>query len=250
MKDAALVDDNMPPLDIEETQENVEVESNTPEESAPQAVDAPVEPSGAEKRINKVIGERYAEKRRADAAEARIKELEAATKQPEAKAPTLEDYDYDDEAFNNANIAYHVQQSVGNEAKRIQEQALADAQAAKQAAINSTFEERESQYAAQNPAYIGAVSALPMFSEEALNLIKSEGPEMAMALGNNLELAHEIVNASPMEAAMKIGVLSAQLKAAPQVKTSAAPAPIEGINSGGALSKDIGEMSMEDIYNL
>ena len=49
---------------------------------------------------------------------------------------------------------------------------------------------------------------------------------------------------------MELGKISANLTAKPNIKLSAAPEPIAPISSGGALNKDVGEMSMEEIYGL
>jgi len=54
-----------------------------------------------------------------------------------------------------------------------------------------------------------------------------------------------------MAAAMQLGAISARLGAVkPNIAPSAAPEPIEPISSGGSVSKDIGDMSMEEIYGL
>lgn len=252
MEDAALVDENMPPLDSAPEQEQAEAASNTPEESAPQTEDSPAEPSGAEKRINKVTGKMYAEQRRADAAEARIRELEAANKPPEGKAPELEDFDYDEGKYQAALIDYRVNQAVTQKASAMRQQEIAAKQQAESEKIANSFNEQVIAKTAVNADYQEVVGQLPDFNSDTLTAIMSadNGADIAYALGQRLDLAYEIANASPMVAAMKLGELNAQLKAAPQIKTSAAPAPIEGINSGGAISKDMGEMSMEEIYNL
>ena len=116
MTDAALVDDNMPPLDPAPEQVNESVESETPEASAPQAEDKPVENDGFQKRINKVTAEKYAEKRKAEALQRQIDDMKAAApQQPEVKAPTLEDHNYDEAAFNAASITHQVKQGVAAE---------------------------------------------------------------------------------------------------------------------------------------
>lgn len=245
MEDAALAGDGQEQT-VAPEQQVIPESSQAPEASAPQPVETPAEGEGFQKKINKVTGKYYGEQRRANALQKELDDLKAAQNvQPEAKAPTLEDYDFDDAAFNNANIEYHVKRGISAEAKRIQQQSIANEQADKQATIDRTFEDLEAQYAADNPAYAESVRNLPMFNADALNLIKSAGPEMAEALGNNLELAHEIVNASPMDAAMKIGALSAQLKAAPpKITPSAAPAPIQPITPGGSIAPNSGTSGM------
>lgn len=244
MEDAALASDGQEQIVAPEQQVTPEL-SQAPEESAPRPGEQVPVSDNFEKKIGKVTGKMYSHMRRADAAEKELAEIKAARSvEPEAKAPTLEDFDFDDTAFNNANIAYHVKKGVSAEAKRMQDQAGVDAKVSKQATIDKTFDDLEASYAAANPTYVDAVSNLPMFNVDTLNLIKGAGPEMAASLGNNLELAHEIANASPMEAAMKIGVLSTQLNAVPQIKPSAAPAPIEPITPGGGIAPNSGTKGM------
>ena len=252
MTDAALVDDNMPPLDPAPEQVNESAESETPEASAPQAVDKPVENDGFQKRINKVTAEKYTAQREAKALQERIAQLEAAVpKAPDAKAPTLEDFDYDDTAYNSALIDHKVKQGVAAESERLQKQGLASQQVQAQQAVAQAFDAKVAECTAKNADYQDKVAQLPQFNADTLSAIMAseQGADLAYALAERLDLADEIANASPMVAAMKLGELSAQLKVTPQIKPSAAPAPIEPVSSGGALSKDVGEMSMEELYN-
>ena len=244
MEDAALAGDGQEQIVAPEQQEAAEL-SQAPEESAPQPGEQVPVSDNVERKIGKVTGKMYAEKRRADAAEAELAKYKAAQPiEPEAKAPVRDDFDYDDDAFIAATIEYQVKRGVGAEAKRIQDQAVTAGQVDAQAQIDQSFNDRASEYVVANPGYQEAIKNLPVFNNDTLNLIKGSGPEMAAALANNLELAYEIVNASPMEAAMKIGVLSTQLNAAPQIKPSAAPAPIEPITPGGGIAPNSGTKGM------
>ena len=257
MTDAALVDDNMPPLDPEPEQEQVEVVSETTEASAPQTDDKPVEVDNIQKRINKITAEKHAEKRKAGEEKRKAEELQrkldamqAAQKPVETKAPTLEDFDYDETAFNAASISHQVKQGVANESQRLQQQGIAAQQEAVRQQKAQAFDAQVAEVTATKPDYQDVIKNLPEFNGDTLDAIMSsdQGAELAYALGENLELADEIASASPMVAAMKLGELSARLKQKPQIKPSAAPSPIEPVSSGGSLSKDIGEMSMEEIY--
>ncbi len=252
MTDAALVDDNMPPLDPVPEQVNESVESETPEASAPQADDKPVENDGFQKRINKVTAEKYTAQREAKALQERIAQLEAAVPKPEVKAPTLEDHDYDEAAFQAASISHQVKQGVAAESQRLQQQAVTAQQVQAQQAAANAFDAQVTACTAKNADYQDKVAQLPEFNQDTLSAIMAseQGADLAYELASRLDLADEIANASPYVAMMKLGELSAQLKATPQIKPSAAPAPIEPVSSGGALSKDIGEMSMEELYNL
>ena len=72
-------------------------------------------------------------------------------------------------------------------------------------------------------------------------LIQSEnGPELIYHLGTHLDQADKLANMSPTQAIMELGKISATMNAAPQKKTSAAPEPIQTLNSGGASSEERG----------
>jgi hypothetical protein len=63
-------------------------------------------------------------------------------------------------------------------------------------------------------------------------------------------MADKLATMSPQQAMMELGRISANMSAQPNIKLSAAPDPIVPISSGGSLSKDLGEMSMDEIYNM
>ena len=250
MQDAALVDDNMPPLDPEPEQVEA-VASEAPEASAPQAEDKPVESDGFQKRINKVTAEKYTAQREAKALQDRIAVLEAATPTPVEKAPTLEDHDYDEAAFNAASISHQVKLGVAAESQRLQQQSVTAQQVQAQQAAAQAFDVQVAACTAKNADYQEKVAQLPQFNPDTLGAImeSEQGADLAYELSNRLDLADEIANASPMVAAMKLVELIAEMKQKPQIKTSAAPSPIEPITSGGGISKNVGEMSMEELYN-
>lgn len=252
MSDAALeVDSNMPPVDEAEViEEKIEAESAPAEQ-----VDAPVEPelsARGQERFNKITADKYAEKRRADAAEERIKELESTiipNKPVSDSAPTLESFDYDESKYNEALIDYKVNQK----ALEIQQQQAAESAKVENRARAAAFNAKVAKLTETAADYQEVVGGIPQLPTDTLNAIMQaeKGPELAYYLGKHLDVADEIASASPFVAAMRLGEISAKLGAV-QTKTvqSAAPDPIEPISSGGSLSKDMGEMSMEEIYNL
>ena len=251
---AALIEDsNMPPLDVE-----AQAVEDSKTESAPvEQVDTPAEPQEenisdrGQKRINKITADKYAEKRRADNAERELAELRAqAPAQPAIsdKPLSLEDFDYDEGKLQAAQIEQQVAQRFA--AMQTQQQA-AQAQEQQQARA-SAFNAKAAEFAANVPDYQEAIGQIPELPQETLDAVmqSENGPALAYHLAKHLDVADEIANASPMAAAMRLGEISASLKATkPEIKTSAAPAPIEPITSGGSISKDVGEMSMAEIYN-
>jgi prefoldin subunit 5 len=249
MNDAALVDENMPPLDDVNQEELL---TETTGESAPLTADDAPEVDNTQKRINKITAEKYAEKRKAEDLQRRYDELVATQKPAETKAPTLEEFDYDEEAFNAASISHHVREGMATEAHRLQKEGIATQQEAANQQRADSFNAQVAEVTLQHPDYQERIKTLPQFKQDTLDAIMSsnKGAEIALALSQDLDLAEEIANALPMVAAMKLGELSARLNIKPQIKTSAAPSPIEPLSSGGSLKKDYSEMSMEEIYSL
>jgi phage-related minor tail protein len=240
MTDAALVDDNMPPLD--DVLEQEEVLTETLEGSAPETVDDVPEVDNTQKRINKITAEKYAEKRKAEDLQRRYDELVASQKPAETKAPTLEDYDYDESAFNAASISHQVKQGMALESQRLQQEGITTRQEAANQQRADTFNAQVAKVTKEHPDYQERIKTLPEFKQDTLDAIMSseKGAEIALALSDQLDLAEEIANASPMVAAMKLGELSARLGVKPPIRTSAAPSPIEPLSSGGSLNKDRG----------
>ena len=249
MNDAALVDENMPPLDDVINQE--ELLTDATGESAPLTVEDAPEVDNTQKRINKITAEKYAEKRKAEDLQRRYDELVANQKPIETKAPTLEEFDYDEEAFNAASISYQVREGMATEAQRLQKEGIATQQEAANQQRADSFNAQVAEVMLQHPDYQERIKTLPQFKQDTLDAIMSsdKGAEIALALSQDLDLAEEIANALPMVAAMKLGELSARLNMKTQIKTSAAPSPIEPLSSGGSLSKDYSEMTMDEIYN-
>jgi hypothetical protein len=241
MTDAALVDDNMPPLD--DVLEQEEVLTETIEDSAPLQVGNDIEIDKLiQKRINKFTTEKYADRRKAQAMQSRIDELEASQKAVENKAPTLEDYDYDESAFNAASISHQVKQGMALESQRLQTEGIAEKQKEANQTRDDAFNDQVAKVTLKHPDYQERIKTLPEFKQETLDAIMSleKGAEIAIALTEQLDLAEEIANASPMVAAMKLGELSERLKSKPPIRTSAAPSPIEPLSSGGSLNKERG----------
>lgn len=238
MSEAALSEDTELSNDFvlgqEQEQENegVDVEQT---DSAPVAEEAPKE-DGFQKRINKVTADKYTEKRRADAAEDELAKLRAATPATVSKAPTLEEFDHDEEAFNLASIKHQVAEAVKSERQALQ----AEAQQGTAAEAQRTFNERI--VAMNKPDFADVANAVPQLPAGVADaLVQSEnGAELIYHLGTHLDMADKLANMSPTQAMMELGRISANMSAKPDVKTSAAPDPIEPISSGGSISSERG----------
>ena len=252
MVNAALTEEST--LDANITAELAKAEiddSGNDTESAPveKKPVAPVEAEDAvserqQKRMNKLTSDKYSEQRRADAAEAELKKLKSAPAPAEAE-PTLESFDYDEQAYNAALIKSQVSQAIQAEKEAIKQQSRQDQAAQAQA----TFNER---IASMNkPDFAEVANAVPVLPNGVADaLVQSEnGAELIYHLGQHLDQADKISQMSPLMAMEALGKISANLNAKPNIKPSAAPEPITPITSGGSLKKDIGEMSMEELYN-
>lgn len=256
----AAQDPNMPPTEETEVTETTETEVETKAEGQAETAPAEVEETGfvetesdkVQKRINKITAEKYAEKRRADELERKLNEAAAQTPQVQTQStaePKLEDFDYDEAAHTAALIDYKVNQKA-EQIQQQSQQAQAQQQAQQQA---GEFHQKVAEFTAKASDYEQVVANIPPLPEQTLNAVmqSDKGPEIAYYLGKHLDVADMIATADPMTAAMKLGQISAQLTATTKtVKTSAAPEPIEPINSGGVSTRNMEDMSMEEIYNM
>ncbi len=249
---AALVD----PLDAfvqgdDQTQTEVTQDATTTESAPAENDNEPVEKNGVQDRINKITADKHDERRkreaetkRADDLQRRIEEFEA--NKPTLTEPTLEGHEYDEDAFNKANVAYQVQEQVAAELTT---------QKAKQEQLNQQTKQQQSL-----GKYKDRVAALGIddFDEKAnaipdlpdgvaLAIIDLDnGAEIVKHLFTHLDKADSLANMSPMAAMMEIGKISASMSVKPETKLSAAPDPIEPVKAGSAINSEIGDdMSMD-----
>ncbi len=240
-EEAAQVDENMPV--------DTPVEQPVPD-SAP--ADPIVEPekNKVQLRINKITADKHAAIRRADAAEKRVKELETPA---ELAEPKLEDFDFDENQHSVALAEYRSRIAAREEISNHHTQQEKTAENNRQSEITNAFNKRTTEFMKDVPDYTERLESLPTFSADTLGTIMQadNGPQLAYYLSKNLDIADEVANASPMDAAMKLGMISAQLaNPKPTNQPSAAPDPIDPIMPGGKLSKEQEDMSMDEIYNL
>ena len=203
--------------------------------------DKPVD--GFQKRINKVTADKYEETRRADALQARLDKLRnTPADKVDTKAPTLEDHEYDEDAFNQANVSYQVQQEL---AKQANETKQAQANVKAQQGVEKFNEQVTALGKEDFSEKAEAIPNLPEGVADALMQVEN-GAEMIYHLGTHLDKADALANMTPAQAMMELGRLSVEMNKKPEIKPSAAPETIEPLQAGSALSSDIGdEMSIE-----
>lgn len=227
------------------------VESAPTEEEVKQEVTEVVKPTedgnqdGFQKRINKVTAGKYAAERERDALQAKLDALNKAPVSEPTKAPTLEDsdIDYDEDKLRQAQVSYQVQQELtkhtqtqSKEAQQVKDnQAAIEFNGRIQALGKEDFSEKAN-----------AIPDLPVGVADAL-MQSENGAELIYHLGSHLDKADALSQMTPAAAMMELGRLSVDINKQPEIKTSAAPEPIEPIKSGSALSSDVGDdMSISD----
>jgi len=220
---------------LETTDESSQAESATAEDTT---TEQSAEPSNVEKRINKLTAEKYAERRKREELEAKLKEVGKAPEpeQPTGK-PTLEQFDFDQDAYNEAMIDYRVQQQLDKRETAAQKAQREQAERQREAA----YDKQEIDYVTENPSYVEDIQALPMFPVDTLNVIKGQenAPSLVHYLAKNPDVAEQIAQLDTMNAAVQIGMIAAKNSAQVKtVKTSAAPDPIEPIKPGGSTMSD------------
>ena len=233
---------------IKDAMMEVEAESAPPE---PEAVavetleneDQEIELKKGDKfqdRINKVTADKWEEKRRADALQDELNKLRSqpVTKKLEAE-PKLEDFDYDDQAYNSALIDYKVElkaQSLAKAQQDEREQAL-------KSETTRKFMENAALIADKKPDFNEVLAKVPTLQPMVLQAVMedSKGPELAYYLGTHLDIADKITRMNPIAAAIELGRISGRLSEAKPIKTSSAPEPVEPISSGGSISTSIDE---------
>jgi hypothetical protein len=207
--------------------------------------------SGAEKRINKLTAQRYEQERRAEAAEARIAEMEAAkpaeTITPD-NAPQLPADQYDQEAmqaYHNDMLKY-TQETATSAANK----AFEGQQKAGQVAQQQTEMQKVVSTFANNAIRDGVDMDKLRAAEQTLNqagitpqlgefLMKDQnGGKIAEFLHDNPSVMHEVLSMDPISAGHKIMTEIKPRALSTTPKVSNAPEPTPDIKGGGATDKD------------
>ena len=193
------------------------------------------------------------------------RDLAAKDTTPEpVKAPTeakpeltLEQFDFDDDAYNHALIERKAGEMVEKKFADMQSQQTQQTQADALKQAGDKFNEKAVAYAATNPGYndaitaAGAVQYPPPVNEV---LMTSEfGPQLDHQLLANPALLQEISTMTPTQAIMRMGQLEATLQTninqKPQV--SSAPAPIENVTGASRATSNYAideNLSMEEYF--
>jgi hypothetical protein len=226
--------------ETEQVQPSVESATITEEveEVTPVEAEAKPEHDGFQKRMNKVTAEKYEFKRQLEALQAQQTKAPAEP----VKAPTLEAHDYDEEAYNKANIQHLVQQELDRQATVNQVAYAAEDRALAQQEYEANVD------LMGKPDFYEKANKLPLFADGVVEALKGskEGIEMIYYLSDHLDKADSLASLNVNSAMMEIGKLSNVVNKKPEIKLSAAPEPIEPLRAGSAITSDIGgEMSID-----
>jgi hypothetical protein len=256
--------DNTAQVDAPEADaEGTEANGDGSAPSVPEADTPEQKKSAVQERIDKLTREKHDNARLADQRgyeldrersdrkrlEAEIAELRKAQTSQVApgKRPTLEQFGYDVDKFNEALDAYHEAKSASaKEAARQAAlealQAERDAEAAERS--NKSWATKEAEFLKSKPDYTekvvdaGRRGAWACTREMGAVIKQSEiGPAIAYYLAEHTDIAAEIAKKDPLVQAREIGRIEAKLelaKAPPKPAVSQAPPPVNKVDSADA----------------
>lgn len=254
----SVMPDRQPKPEQEVKAEVVETETETEEaaeESATSEDDAqhPKKNKGVGKRINELTKEKHEALRRAEAAERERDELRSkATKPEQAHAkpegkPTLEQFDYDYEAYTDALSDWKIDQKLSERDQR----SLEEANKSKIEEQSKAVQSRIDAYAAKDPdGWKEALTAPINYTQTMVETLRESeiGPEMGVYLARNLDEAEQISRMNPVAAARALGRIEAKLestqaeakpKVDPPKKLTQTPPPAKTLSGAAVAMKDV-----------
>ena len=255
MSEETLSPEGEVPVEVQAEQVEQEATPAPVAESAPadaevvtEAQEAPAQtPDWAQERINKITAQKYEEKRRAEEAERRAAELEAQLKaqviETPLQAPTLDQFDYDEAAYNAAVMDYNrnlVQQEVQKTLQADQQAKLQAAEAARIQELEMGFLDKARVLQETNGDFsqtLGQLPELPNATYEAI-LQSEKGAEVAYYLGKHLDVADRLTQMNPVEAGRELYRIESMFQGQPK-QESRTPAPPPSVGGGsGATTFD------------
>lgn len=215
----------------------------------------PIEIDERQKALNKLAFEKREEKRRADTAEKRVRELESQPKasQPIDKPvmPKESDFDYETDKFNQALSDYTVNLTKYTTQEALKNHALETTQSQESQRLDTIYTEFDKKVAGSGiNNFYEVTSNLPAFDplvREAM-MQSENAPKLVHYLSEHLDVADMIASSSPLVAAMKIGEISIRLDKTKSTNTiSNAPDPIDPINQSGAATGEKDDPSLDGV---
>lgn len=192
--------------------------------------------------FNKAYFEKKQAERDAEELRKQLEELKAhknLTKEPE-KAKTLEDFDFNQDAYDDYRIEQKLQKALQNKELQSQEQIKQTQQQQAKTALMDNFNTKATSYAEKNPDYSkviqeygSQVQYAPHISEAVLEI----GPELDHHLLSNPVLADKLNSMSTTAALIEIGKISTNLNKKKALQVSNAPDPINNTKGTGRITK-------------
>ncbi len=236
-------------------------ESSTVETEVAETTTAPE--TVPKKDFNKVYwkskeSEREVERLKAQLAEKPVVNDPVQHQAPSSNEPTLEQFDYDQDAYLNAMVDHRVNTKIDSAFEAREQKRQQQKQQTEADNVVKKFNDNYAQYAAENTEYqeLREASGGKVYSDSVNQAIlySDNGPAVDHHLLRNPQLAEELSGMSPVTAAIRVGQISAELRTTTaQPKTTSAPAPIETVGGGSNSTNDIrydDNVSMEDYYRM
>ncbi len=216
-------------------------------QETPPEVDPLINQEKVQEKINKAISEKGVSDRKVQILERELRELKGKQATAPSEAPTLEQFNWNDDEYNSALMDYKIAETLKDQTRLNTQQAVEN----KRADVAKAFFTKEAEFIATHPEYQEAVNNLPQFQPETLDAIYELGPEMSNYLAQHLDVADAIANVSPITAGVKLGQIAMKLSVKkPEVKPSNAPDPVTTLNGAAGLNKSQENMSMSEIMAL
>ena len=244
-----------PPLADEESgEEEPEEAAEEEEESATSEEDSEKkepkkEPKGFQKRINEIVGEREEQRRRADAAEAKLAEIEKKEEKPEEeKVPEIEPKpeSYDDyDQFLVAREKWHEAQVLKKVDEQIKKSQAEATRTQAETVLKAKVEAAHEKYADFEKV---ALTDVPYSDAMFEAVAESENfADVSYYLGEHRDEADRIARLSPLAAAREIGRIEERLtKETRPKKITKAPEPVDTVGSSDKTKKPWAELSYDE----
>ena len=175
------------------------------------------------------------------------------TQQQQPDFPKLEQFDYDEGAFQAAVAQYNAAMTQRTVQTAMSAQQRATAQQLQQNAQRlslETFSERAAQFQAEHPDFQQVVSNRSVRMNDTVAqavVVAPEGPAVAYHLGKNPAVAAELSALPPTLALVRFGMLAQQLSAPVSPITTDAPTPSKSpVGSNATVTKDPEKMTPEE----
>lgn len=230
--------------ETQETQETQDTEAETEAESStdkPKPTAQGSDEDGARKRINKLVWQREEAKREADYWRSQAQRPAPAAEQPkpanngrpDVNDPKWKNYEEYTEALAewtaDRKIEARITADRETSQQRNKQQRLSDALSS----FNEKAEKARDKYPDYDELFDSAIISEAM-SEPILT--SDNGPEIAVFLAKNPDIARKLYRLSPVDAAREIGKIEAKLDDAPETTTSNTPPPIKPVRPKGEVS--------------